>query len=267
MLDERKNLMLVCDLDEQDQANIDQTLSIAERIRDVIPTQRYVIVHEQSVRARVADYIAYQSRALPRAGKNDRHLRWNGPPGGIKACLGSLRQTKIMSDAFWWSGIEWPPRNLEGKFVELLRASVDGAGVGSAVYSSSDVLRGDATTLLMIDSLDAVPSMAHALIAGIISSSLHCRFMLRSQINARDDRPSSKSNAALTAKEREVFEWISRGKTSWEAAQILATSERTVKFHLSNIYAKLNVSNRAQAINVAGRRGLLNWASSFGEAA
>jgi LuxR family quorum-sensing system transcriptional regulator CciR len=50
---------------------------------------------------------------------------------------------------------------------------------------------------------------------------------------------------------------VIEGKTSWEIGKILATSERTVKFHLKNVYAKLNVCNRAQAVAVVNRLNLL----------
>lgn len=54
----------------------------------------------------------------------------------------------------------------------------------------------------------------------------------------------------LTTKETQIISWVSEGKTSWEIGKILLISERTVKFHLKNIYNKFNVVNRAQAVSV-----------------
>lgn len=51
----------------------------------------------------------------------------------------------------------------------------------------------------------------------------------------------------LTKKETEIMVWVTRGKTSFEIGKILEITERTVKFHLSNVYSKLGVCNRAQA--------------------
>ncbi|WP_460134990.1 response regulator transcription factor [Pseudomonas sp. S1_E04] len=60
----------------------------------------------------------------------------------------------------------------------------------------------------------------------------------------------------LTPAELEILRWASEGKTVWEISQIRATSEATVKFHLRNIYGKLQVTNRVQAMNEATRQGL-----------
>ncbi|MCK6187417.1 MULTISPECIES: helix-turn-helix transcriptional regulator [unclassified Pseudomonas] len=65
------------------------------------------------------------------------------------------------------------------------------------------------------------------------------------------------SGKPLTPAELEILRWASEGKTVWEISQIRATSEATVKFHLRNIYGKLEVTNRVQAMNEATRQGLV----------
>lgn len=52
----------------------------------------------------------------------------------------------------------------------------------------------------------------------------------------------------LSRKERVILEALSKGLTNRELASELDISINTVKFHLSNLYDKLNVKNRAQAI-------------------
>ena len=54
----------------------------------------------------------------------------------------------------------------------------------------------------------------------------------------------------LTAREKEVLNWIKEGKSSWEISRIFQCSEWTVNFHVANIKAKLGVVNRAQAVAV-----------------
>ena len=46
------------------------------------------------------------------------------------------------------------------------------------------------------------------------------------------------------------MEWVAQGKTNGEIGQILGCSGLTVKFHLSKIREKLDVHNKAQAVNV-----------------
>ena len=52
----------------------------------------------------------------------------------------------------------------------------------------------------------------------------------------------------LSRKEREIIEALSEGLTNKQLTARLEISSNTVKFHISNIFDKLNVKNRAQAI-------------------
>lgn len=53
---------------------------------------------------------------------------------------------------------------------------------------------------------------------------------------------------SLSRKERAILEALSTGLTNRQLAQELGITTNTVKFHLSNLYDKLGVKNRAQAI-------------------
>ena len=53
---------------------------------------------------------------------------------------------------------------------------------------------------------------------------------------------------SLSRKERVMLEALSKGLTNRELSAELGISTNTVKFHLSNLYEKLDVRNRAQAI-------------------
>ncbi len=77
-----------------------------------------------------------------------------------------------------------------------------------------------------------------------------------SVMDSEESKPI-KDSVHLTAREHEILKWVSEGKGCWETGAILGISERTVKFHLQNIYRKLNVVNRAQAITKAMRYALI----------
>ena len=62
--------------------------------------------------------------------------------------------------------------------------------------------------------------------------------------------------ADLTEREREVLELLARGRANAEIGRHLAISAKTVRNHVSNIFAKLQVTDRAQAIIRAREAGL-----------
>ena len=66
------------------------------------------------------------------------------------------------------------------------------------------------------------------------------------------------STPEISEREAEVLKWAAAGKSNWELSKILNISERTVKFHLRNIYRKLDVQNRSQAVAQAMRSGLID---------
>ncbi len=65
-----------------------------------------------------------------------------------------------------------------------------------------------------------------------------------------DPRPTctNKVVGVLTQREREVLAWVSAGKSNPEIAIIMGISPWTVKIHAANVYRKLNVCSRGQAV-------------------
>lgn len=70
--------------------------------------------------------------------------------------------------------------------------------------------------------------------------------------------PPSPLPFPLTAREREIIQWIAKGKNTWEISVILGISERTVKFHVSLAMQKLDAVTRAHAVAVAITRGIIS---------
>jgi DNA-binding NarL/FixJ family response regulator len=65
------------------------------------------------------------------------------------------------------------------------------------------------------------------------------------------DEPPTPHGALLTAREKEILDAIAAGQPTALISRKLWLSEHTVKFHLTNIYRKLGVTNRAGAIRYA----------------
>ena len=65
------------------------------------------------------------------------------------------------------------------------------------------------------------------------------------------------SGQILTPREIEVLRMIAEGLGNKEIASKLSISDHTVKFHISSIFAKLGASNRAEAVTLGIRHGLI----------
>ena len=63
-------------------------------------------------------------------------------------------------------------------------------------------------------------------------------------------------NSELTKREMDVLKLLTNGNTNQEIGAILKITEGTVKFHVNNIFTKLDVSDRTQAVITAFKKGL-----------
>lgn len=89
--------------------------------------------------------------------------------------------------------------------------------------------------------------------ARVISSCAHFVYS-----NIRKYELRSEPKPRLSEREKEALRWVAAGKNSWEIGAIMGISEATTIFHLKNAMEKMDVKNRAQAVAVALRMGLLN---------
>lgn len=91
---------------------------------------------------------------------------------------------------------------------------------------------------------------------GIVREVHAGRRPIRADVKARlDERAAAPT---LTPREIQVMELVAEGRRNKEIASLLGISEETVQVHLKNIFAKLKVSERTAALNVALRRGIVH---------
>lgn len=68
---------------------------------------------------------------------------------------------------------------------------------------------------------------------------------------------SEANRAGLTASEQRVLEALARGLSNKEIAAELWLTQQTIKFHLTNIYRRLGVANRTEAVHYAYQHRLV----------
>ncbi len=76
------------------------------------------------------------------------------------------------------------------------------------------------------------------------------------RLTTQTGRPRGGVFPVLTEREEEVLELIARGWSNRDIARHLVVSDKTVRNHVSNVFAKLDVPDRARAIVVAREAGL-----------
>ena len=95
-------------------------------------------------------------------------------------------------------------------------------------------------------SAEELAAAVHALSQGLIVGTSTLLFEAESE---------PLSHGPLTDRESEVLGLLAKGLANKQIAVALSISEHTVKFHVSSIYAKLNVTNRTEAVREGLRGG------------
>ncbi|WP_297990805.1 response regulator [Anoxybacillus sp.] len=95
-------------------------------------------------------------------------------------------------------------------------------------------------------------------IANAIRATFHGQSVFEPEVTGKMiNRKQSLPHEQLTSREMEVLLLIAQGKTNQEIAEQLFISLKTVKVHVSNILAKLDVQDRTQAVIYAFKHGLV----------
>jgi DNA-binding NarL/FixJ family response regulator len=73
-----------------------------------------------------------------------------------------------------------------------------------------------------------------------------------------DDAAANEADTlGLTERETAILQALARGSSNGEIAKQMWVTEQTVKFHLTNVYRKLGVKNRTQAVRIAYQHGIV----------
>lgn len=95
-------------------------------------------------------------------------------------------------------------------------------------------------------SAEELSAAVHALSQGLIVGTATLLF---------ESENEPRSQGPLTDRESEVLGLLAKGLANKQIAVALGISEHTVKFHVSSIYTKLNVTNRTEAVREGLRGG------------
>src|SRR5208282_1832008 len=124
----------------------------------------------------------------------------------------------------------------------------------------SDALKVTAPTLVFHVRGDAmVPFEAGRRLAAAIPNARFLPLEGKNHILGADeqiDTSATEEFAALTAREREILDWIARGQTNAQIAHCLHIAEKTVRNHVTSVFSKLGAQHRSQAIVMARKAGL-----------
>jgi DNA-binding NarL/FixJ family response regulator len=132
--------------------------------------------------------------------------------------------------------------------VLVLTISADETHVTEAIVA------GACGYLLKDATIDEIVTGVRAAAAGESLISPRVATMLMDQIR---NSPGTEAQTELSEREREVLRLVAEGKENNEIAERLFISPQTVKNHISNILAKLQMENRIQAAVYAVRQGIV----------
>ncbi|MBI3752854.1 MAG: autoinducer binding domain-containing protein [Deltaproteobacteria bacterium] len=147
-----------------------------------------------------------------------------------------VRETLMLARPRFWNAKDYKRNKIVSTKMDI--------GLNKGISSSLSEANG-ITTFLCLANPTEKPHQHHLRIVDFLMPHLHhtlSRIYKSSNGNGNGYEPS------LSNREAEVIKWVMEGKTNWEISAIMSISEATVKFHLLNIFRKLDVVNRGHAV-------------------
>jgi LuxR family maltose regulon positive regulatory protein len=222
---------------------------------------------DQAIRHAEANGFGMQAVVADRANMLSIHLRGSTPAifwTRAHLALGEKAKARVVFDQFKTRQIQRPhvPRTIELALIELElllaedRADLAAAGLSDLVLTMP---LSDYRALLRFDhagELSELRALAnHPTVAAVIRKRLQSLF---ASTETSQDVTVGDEGSAFTGRERMVLELLSSGRSNKEIGRMLTLSDNTIKFHLRNIFAKLNVTTRTAAVTAARQKGMLD---------
>jgi LuxR family transcriptional regulator, quorum-sensing system regulator CviR len=216
---------------------------LMRRMRALLPYESALCAHAKQGPRREMVYdimsIRYPSGELP-AYAVDRWRR-TGPSPKAERDIVLMNQWKDVLEQMVPISVSLPSSTGSRLNNACVRTVCDTAGKGGSLFSlSGKRIRGSRRTATIMD---------------IMTPHLHIA-LARSVYDDKSEWPSC---SVLSPREKAVLAWLRRGKSTFDTAEIMDISERTVKYHISNIMQKLGASNRAHAVSIAIEQGILDF--------
>jgi DNA-binding NarL/FixJ family response regulator len=143
----------------------------------------------------------------------------------------------------------------------LRRATAINPGIHSVVLSTQDDAASIEAAFAAGASVYCVKTAEPEDLASAIRQAFNNSVYYSTGRGGRSAEPApskqSSEDPGLTKREVEILQLVAEGHSNSQLAKMLWVTEQTVKFHLSNIYRKLDVANRTEASRWAQLHGLL----------
>ena len=144
-----------------------------------------------------------------------------------------------------------------GAMIVLLAGPLDEASVRAALEAGAVVCMSASLPVAEVQT-PAETVTPRALVAAIARQPIHAVATGTARQESRETSPLPVAEPnPLTARELEILGAVAEGHTNARIGRLLWVTEQTVKFHLSNIYRKLGVSNRTEASRYALVNGMV----------
>lgn len=161
-----------------------------------------------------------------------------------------LLRAQRETQAFAWQDAQDGQPSTSGDFLSLAQPFIGANGLACSVKGQGC----SGSTLISLALPPDLPAADYLDALDYLAPHLHEIFNRPGELNRR-----CLMAPEISLRELEVLQWAKEGKSNWDISHILSISERTVKFHFGNIFRKLDVINRSQAIAKAMHYGVLTF--------